>query len=441
MTTFHNIHTLKKESYKTAISGFVPPYVIVPLKQELGEECTAVVKEGDVVKEGQLLAESDLQNGLKKNIYSPIPGKVLKTELCTTPDGRIVRALKIKLQGSFSYLGKRIVAKNTTYFSSSQLIRQISEKGILNTFVSNKPENLALQLEKNSKSSHKFLIVRLFDDDPSRLSDRLITSLYFEEVVKGSELIAKAMNAQGIAFVCEENFIKSGKNKTIKTELQNTFIPLNLKKYPCSFKKEIIPIAKKITESNSPFCKISTKDIFIDSSTAYETYTHISKDMPVIERHILVDGDCTAASGFVKVAIGTTIKSLAEHCGGFIKKPAAIIINGLVTGFSVGTLNVPITKYVKSVTFVPRIKAPDQRMSVCIRCGSCRRNCPAKLSPDIIYRHITGGLRAEKEYLDSSLMCINCGLCNAVCPARLPLSQRINDFKNKLTISWENKNV
>ncbi len=434
MTTFHNIHTLKKESYKTAISGFVPPYVMVPLKQEQGDECKAIVFEGDILKEGQLIAESlDSSNstGLKKYIYSPIPGKVLETELCTAPDGKIVRAMKIKLHGSFSFLGKRIKPRNLDIFSSSQLIREISEKGILNTFISDKPENLALQLENAAKNNNKILIVRLFDDDPSRLSDRLITSLYQEEVVKGSELIAKTMNAQGIVFICEESFIKSEKIKSIKTNFPVLFVPLNPKKYPCSFKKLVVPIVKKMSMGNGSFCKISVKDVFIDSSTAFETYNHISKGMPVIERYVLVDGDCTVASGLIKVPIGTTIDSLAEHCGGFIKKPGAIIINGLVTGFSVGTLNVPITKYVKSVTFVTSLKTPDQRMSVCVRCGSCRRSCPIKLSPDIIYRHITGGLCAEKEYLESSLMCIDCGLCNAVCPARLPLSQRINDFKIK----------
>ena len=153
-----------------------------------------------------------------------------------------------------------------------------------------------------------------------------------------------------------------------------------------------------------------------------------------------MNGDCIPASGILKVAVGTTFRMLAEQCGGFVKSPEGIIVNGMISGVSSGTLDAPVTKYVKSVTFIPKMQCPDQRQTVCIRCGNCRRACPAKLSPDIIYRYIRNGMIASEDYLASAEFCSDCGLCNSVCPSRLPLSQRIYEFaKSKKLKGTENE--
>lgn len=138
--------------------------------------------------------------------------------------------------------------------------------------------------------------------------------------------------------------------------------------------------------------------------------------------------------------MGTSIRDLAEQCGGFIKRPESIIINGVVCGVSSGTLDAPITKYVKSITFLPASKTPNQKQLECIRCGNCRRVCPLHLSPDVIYSRMVFPYTKDKDdvYIKSSELCNGCGLCNASCPARLPLSQVIYKIapKNKQMASW-----
>ena len=108
---------------------------------------------------------------------------------------------------------------------------------------------------------------------------------------------------------------------------------------------------------------------------------------------------------------------------------AAMPVNGLVSGFSSSSLDSPVTKYVKSVTFIPFVHKPLQNASECIRCGSCRRVCPLNLYPDILYRHVSGGAIAQIEYLKTAQFCSDCGLCNSYCPSRLPISQKIAEIK------------
>ncbi len=430
MTTFPNIHSLKKNAYKKTVNAFLPNTVLVPLRQDVNGSCRLLVKSGDRVNEGELIASGVLSENtnFSSMIYAPIPGIVSGVEPCICPDGKHSMAVRINLSGSFSYLGKKLQPLNTLSFSRNALLESIALKGIVNTFTTNEPTLLADDLKLSEKSNSGILVVRMFDEDSSRLTDTLLSSMYACEIVKGTLIAAKAMNALGIVFVC-------GKDFSIP-ETENINVPffemvVDSKKYPSGYKNQL---AREILsrKKGEPFSAASGKSMFTDSSTMLELYRSVTFGKPTLSRYVLVSGECLHASGLVNVPLGMSLRELAIQCGGLEKEPGAVIINGYVSGSAIYDLESPVTKYVKSVTFIPERKVPDQRTSVCVGCGSCRRICPEKLSPDLIYRHITDRKPVPKVYLDSARFCTNCVLCNSCCPARLPLSQIIynyNDFR------------
>lgn len=439
MTVFSHISTLKKDAFKNTANAFVPNSVLVPIKQDCENECEWLVKAGDIVSEGQIIAAS-YGGDFKSSVYSPIPGVVKGIELCVCPDGRMCEAARINLSGKFSFLGKTLKKSDATLYSDRLLLSEIEKNGIINTFTVNEPRLLASDISKAKKhSGSKLLVVRLFDEDPSRLTDALITKMFTENVLSGAEIVAAALGADGIVLASEKGFeipSHSTKEKSEKSpdlvkptdkKIPLFSIALNPKKYPAGYKDEIIRAVKKSLKS-SPLCKgISKKSLFIDSSTAFETFRTVSFTMPVIDRYVYISGSCIPTTGILKVAIGTSIRDLAEQCGGFIKSPEAIIINGIVCGVSSGTLDAPITKYVKSITFLPQSKMPCQKQFECIQCGNCRRICPLHLSPDVIYSKMVFPYtrNADDVYIKTSELCNGCGLCSTCCPARLPLSQVI----------------
>lgn len=423
---FPKVHTVKKNSYKETINGFIPRSVYIPLNQDLEIDGKCLVEKGSHVEEGQLLASySDSNTNFEHKIYSSIPGTLEDIVLCQTPSGKTAETAKIKLQGSFKYIGKKLKETDIKSLTPNSIIKDIAEKGIFNTFNSNKPSYLADELSEVSKHKNRLLVVRLFDDDPSRMIDGILTNLYQDKINEGIRILVKALDADGIVMVTDNNFEKPDIFNPF--DIPTFFLKLNSKSYPSTDKKNICSEVKKHTKQ-APFNKISKQDLFIDSSTILEMQYCIKNNIPVLTKLVHVNGDCIPASGILRVCIGTTFRELAEQCGGFIKKPGAIIVNGMISGFSAGTLDAPVTKYVKSVSFIPKIQCPDQRQTICVRCGNCRLVCPNKLSPDIIYRHINGGLSATADYLASAAFCSDCGLCNSVCPSRLPLSQRIHEF-------------
>ena len=422
------------KDYSYSQRAFLPKEIIIPLAQETDVKYKPLVKAGDTVTEGSVIAVSDDSDLKHVNIHSSVPGKVIATDTFDSPDGKKDFGVKIKLSGSFSYLGKKHEEKNLDSLTSSSIIKTLIDMGVINTFRTENLENLGLQIEDflTKKTKEKNLVVRLFDEDPYRITDSLMSKMFFDEIVKGARIVAKAIDAKGIVFATDNKF----QNKAIfeKNEYADIkSLEMNIHRYPCGTPREIVSAFDRGNLKRSCVFTLKRSDLFIDSSTAYEVYKAAGLSIPSIDKYVHFTGDCLNASCLLEVKLGTTLRDIVSQIGGFIKEPALVVINGLMCGNSVHSLNVPVTKYVKSVEFSSKNRITDEQLHTCINCGNCRFACPAKLSPDILYNNTVNFKRLPEQFAASSLACIECGLCNTVCPARLPLCQIITILKNNVT--------
>ncbi len=421
------------QDYKFTQNAFLPHIVTVPLNQENSTTCNSLVKPGDIVSEGQVIAKSKGIKSEESYVHSPIPGKVLDIVACVSPNGKEDYAIKIQLEGKFSYLGKKIQNSDWQNLLGISLSSKILEKGVVNTFKINEPTNFGVQI-KNKKDA-KTLVVRLFDEDPTRLTDSLISKFYFDNVLEGAKITAKAMNVNQIVFAINKT-LKKQMHFSLEEEQNITLLEMNFEKYPCGTQKDICNhFNRKIKKYT-----ISKKDVFTDSSTMYEVYKAISLEIPSLSRPVHISGNCLKVSCLLDVKIGTSLKDIVNQLGGFFKEPALILINGSLSGISITNFDVPITKYVKSISFQKRQSLLNEHIYSCVRCGNCRYVCPVKLSPDLIYNNAINFREFSDSLKHSTCECIDCACCNAVCPSRLPLCQTIYAIKEKVINSKENKN-
>lgn len=407
----------KHVRYQESTNAFLPQEAIIPLLQEKDTTTFCTVKEGDVVKEGQVLATSKELYG--SVIHSSVPGIVSQIQYITDPDGRRVHAVKVRLQGEFSLYGKPRKAADWKSFPPSTLRRIIADNGVVNTF--GRAVSLVHQMDRLTEKNTPTLVVRLFDLEPSCFVDQFISEQHTLEIATGIEILAAALETKRVVVLVPENFTPKTELLLPEGEVEYIKVETDTSYYPVGGKRDIISYMKKRRKD----VRVSLKDLFIDSSTLYDVYEAVVYNQPVIDKFIQIAGPAVYGEGILKVRLGTSIRSLIAEFGGFIKDGGKIIVNGILMGHNVTDLDTPITKEVKSVSIIPPKDVMNPASSECIRCGMCRTVCPMGMSPDILYGHYAFNREISQNHLNTLRNCSDCVLCNAVCPARLPLCQSI----------------
>lgn len=417
-TLQNNSSTLK--TFKFTDNAFLPKKVIIPLTQENNVTFKAIVKPGDTVTEGQIIAvPSDRKIS---PVHSSIPGTVDEIFSVISADGRIQEAISIKLGGSFSYLGKKLQDKKWSSLATSTLQKKIIDGGILNTFLTNNPVSLGNQFD--CKDS---LIVRLFDEDFLRVSDSLLFKFFQERIREGAQITAAACGLKNIIYIVDDKSLNE-KFSDYLDENPGT-IPEHILKHrqkgtgsPKGLKNDLLYVASKYFRKN-PDVTVSEDSLFVDSYTMLDVYNAVVLEIPVISRFIVISGNSLYTSCFVNVRLGISLRDLVSQLGGFAINPETIIINSKLLGLSVNNLDVPVTKSVKSVEFIAKTPVTDGNIYPCVSCGCCRKICPAGLSPDLLYNHAVRRALVDESILSTARLCNNCNLCNTVCQSRFPLSQ------------------
>ena len=413
----------RKRLFESSVRSFIPRYTYVPFSDSTDSLGDTSLSSGDEVKEGQTIAISRGFSTEGANMHSSTPGKIDSIGTCTMPNGKIGNVVKIMTEGSFSYLGKSLKKSDWHSMSKNILLDTFKTKGVANSFdLEDVP--LSTQIHECTLSTNRFLAVRMYDEDPSRVTDTFVAEKFSNEVIEGSLIIAKAFEARGIAFaVSKKSHVSADEFENIN--LPSIVVSVDSDDYPQGFRQNIIDAVKKASRNleNSEFNGINSQCLFIDPETALSAYEAVVFGVPVMERFVHVGGDCLNSVAMFKTRIGTPVSFLVEQCGGFKMKPQKIIINGINVGNSISTCDVPVTKSLKSVSFIPQSQISIQSVVPCIRCGKCRNVCPEKLLPDLYYKAIMENLHLSQEIRETTKLCIHCNLCNSVCPSRLSLSQ------------------
>lgn len=436
------INYAKKNKYpvQKITTGFLPRTLMIPLSQEDDFVCESIVREGDIVREGQVIAEVSrevygINAASAAKIHSPVPGTVMGIKNCSYPNGKQGKAIEILLNGSFSYLGKQQSVSDYKNYSPSMMLKTITDAGVINTFSNTAYSSFENEYNKIKDSQNKKLIVRLFDEDPSCDADSILTRSDFDKIITGIYITAKVcdVNEIVIAYSKYSNLLTlfNLSQKELFESIPMTFLEIKSYIYPSGGKRELIDNYLKQKKIASSAKEIMKGCFFTDSTTLIHVYNAVVLNIPVETVNVYVNGDCLQAKGLLKVCIGTSFKAIAKQCGGFTKKLGKIIVNGEITGVAVNSLDTPVTKYVKSITFTSHEDRIDRGVSVCLRCGRCRSVCKTGLNPDIIFAKVISGAIVDDAYIKSAVLCTQCGLCSANCPSKLPLAKIIKLLKNE----------
>ena len=387
--------------------------VTLPTVMHIGKPAIPVVKVGDHVDVGTLVAE---QNGfISSPVYSSVSGTVKKIADVVLSNGSAVPAITIESDGAMTP-DSSIAPPEIN--SKEDLIEAVKKSGIVGLGGAGFPTYVKLAAEKEVDT----LVINGAECEPYITSDSLTMVEKADDIALAIEAFDKYFNFSKIVIGIEKNKPKaiaemnkiSAKNSKIKVSVLPAV-------YPQGGEKVVVyrTTGKQIKAGQLP---ADVGCIVCNSSTMAFIGSYLKTGMPLVERTITVDGGAVKEPKNVVVPVGTAIGEVFDFCGGFKLNPEKVIYGGPMMGIAVPNLEVPVLKHTNAVLALSNKEAKTPKNTACIRCGACINNCPFGINvPAIAKGYKTGDMEMVEKA--GAEICMECGCCSFGCPANRPLVQ------------------
>jgi Na+-translocating ferredoxin:NAD+ oxidoreductase subunit C len=392
----------------------LPERVFIPVAQHLGAPAKAVVKRGDEVKTGQLLAAST--GFISANIHSPATGKVFKIDEVMDQSGYKRNAIIIDTKEDEWEDGidtsPEIIKE--IYLSKEEIIRRINDMGIVGLGGATFPTYVKMMVPDGKHA--EYLIINGVECEPYLTSDHRLMLERGEEILVGTTILMKALGVKKAIVGIEANKPDAIEHFTkLAANYQGITVHALKVKYPQGGEKQLI---KALTGREVPSGKlpIETGCVVDNVGTAFAVYEAVQKNKPLIERVVTVTGEAAKMPSNFMVRIGTPISHLIEHAGGYPQDLGKIVGGGPMMGKALLSADAPIVKGSSGILLLPREKAKRPPVRHCIRCARCISACPMGLEPYLLAQYTRHEMWDNSE-ADRIMDCIECGSCHYTCPS------------------------
>lgn len=407
----HHKHTADR----SALRPIPPPYIILPMVMHIGKPAIPVVKPGDHVDVGQLVAAAD--GYVSAPIYSGISGTVKKCEDVLSSAGGYVPAIMIESDGLMTrYEG----AIPPNVHDRESFIAAIRDSGVVGLGGAGFPTHVKFNVDDPSRIEE--LIINGAECEPYITSDTrtMIDRLY--DIERAAAMCVRYLGIKKIIIAVERNKPEAiEKLKSLCVRMPEVSVKPLPSSYPQGGEKVMIynTTGKIVPPGKLP---IDVGCIVCNCTTMAAIGAYVETGMPLVEKCVTVDGGAVKIPGNYIFPIGTTLEYMFSSIGGFSKKPEKVLYGGPMMGIAVPNLSVPILKNTNAVLALDARQARVPKPTQCIRCGKCVNCCPLGLrSTDIGVAYSAKDGEALKKL--NALVCMECGCCAYVCPAKRPLVQ------------------
>ena len=396
----------------------LPETVYVFLANHAGIPAKPVVKTGDKVKTGQLIAESE--GFISAHLHSPVTGEVREIAkyyhpTLSKPEDAIV--IQRTSEDDWELLGG---TGSCDDFSSREIVDRIQRAGIVGLGGAMFPTNVKLSPPAEKKID--LLVINGAECEPYLTIDYRYMLERSEGIIEGTRAIMKALGVSRAIIGIEDNKPEAISKMKVASNGSNIVVKALKTKYPQGAEKQLIyALEKRVVPSGGLPLDVG---VVVDNvGTAYAVYEALEAGRPLVERGVTLTGEGLKNPMNVVARIGTMTQELIEFAGGMLEGVDRVVFGGPMMGVTIPKLDVPIVKGTSGVT-VMKETAPLEEFP-CIRCGRCTFVCPMNLQPFLL--NLYGSNRLYDKAVENGLMdCIECGSCSYGCPANIEL---VKNFK------------
>ena len=402
----------------TKIEKYNKPEVIyIPLEDKTGITYKYIVKEGDYINKGQVVAVNEKTNF---PIHSSVSGYASFGSNKIINTGKKVKCIAIENDFKEKYQKSKMLKKDLSTYTKEQFIEDLKENAIIGLGGSAFPTYL-----KYNNDNIKYLLVNGVECEPFVSCDKALMKNSAEEILEAVDKIMTIMNLKKSYIVVKEDSTKviNAFTKHIGT-YPNISLKLVKDAYPNGWERLVVRDTLGIEYDKYPI----EKGILVSNvSTIYAIYEMLKYSRPLTERIITITGPGIKKKTNVKVKIGTLASEIIASLDGYKKlKNPLFIAGGPMMGKSIPTDDLIITKDINAILV---IEDNFTRSLPCISCGKCLEVCPVGIYPAFIMKNISNIKELECLKADE---CIECGLCSYICPSKIEVREFVKAAKEKV---------
>jgi len=404
----------------------LPERLVLPLSQHMGEPASPVVKPGDNVLKGQVLAEA--RSFISAPVHAPTSGTIEDIGMRQVPHPSGLTALCVIIAPDGAQ--KEVPREGITDYrkaTSATLREHIRRAGITGLGGAGFPTDVKL----SPKNRIDCLIINGVECEPYITADEMLMQERAREVTVGIEILVQLVSPQQVIIAMEDNMPLAVAAMKKATEGCGFEVVSVAARYPSGGEKQLIQIllGREVPSGGLP---ADVGVVCQNAGTAAAVYRAVERGEPLTSRITTLTGGAVERPGNYEVLLGTPVSHLLKVGGYREEQCARLLMGGPMMGFTLEDTAVPVVKISNCIlAATAKEMPPPPPPQPCIRCGMCAEVCPATLLPQQLYWFARS--REHQKLEEHNLFdCIECGACSYVCPSRIPLVQYYRAAKGEI---------
>jgi electron transport complex protein RnfC len=424
----HGIHPDENKSDTSGLPIRQFPFaseIIIPMSMNIGGPSEIIVREGQEVSRGQILAKAS--GYVSVPVHSPVSGTVKQITNVPTIKGDMVKGMLIE---PFPSSGQEVLEGTPVDLETAtadDILKGVQNAGIVGLGGAAFPTHVKLKVPEGKTC--EYLIINGIECEPFLTTDHRVMLEQADDIFMGIRYLMKATGAKQVIIGIEAN------KQDAADHLQGLLpddIPVTVQvlpvKYPQGAEKMLITAILGI-EVPSGGLPIDVNCVVVNVATTAEIGRLLPHGRGIQERVITITGPGVKKKGNYLIPIGTPLRFVLDYVG-IDPDISEVYMGGPMMGTAVSNLDISIVKGTSGIlAFTKKDVGKNYKEYPCIKCGACVDACPIMLNPSKL------GILAKHEGYDEMaenfniMDCFECGSCSYVCPSHIPLVQYFRTSK------------
>ena len=399
----------------------------LPLKQHAGAAAVAVVRAGEEVLRGQLLARAEDDTAVP--LHAPATGRIVRFSEQSDGAGGTAGVIELAPLPGDTQEQPRGRTFDPDRNSADELLAAVRDAGIIGLGGERGPTHLRLLRARERGVS--VLVINGIEGEPGFTRVPALLARHGSDVISGARFLGKVLGSQDAVLAVEKPDAAAASAMLAESENHNRpALAVLPPRYPQGAAELLLrTLSGRPVEGIPAFT--AERAVVFSLATVAEVGRLLTHGLTLTDQLMTLAGNGLREVGNYRVPLGTPVGFALAQAGAYPELDR-VLAGGPMRGHALGHLDRPVTKGATGfVAMAASESAPSPEAMACIRCGECVAACPLQLHPAEL------GLLARRGEIQAMVddwqleRCFECGCCAYVCPSHIPLVQKFRAAKKQ----------